>query len=199
MLQKVTLFGNREFTEVIEIIYFSVKSRTRLRDWTELIVQSLNHAQLFATPQTFPSVGFSRQESWCGLSFPPPGDLPNSRIKPTSRALQVDYLLLIHQESPIKITWGRKRTSPIQYVWCSHSKGKSDTGRCTWEDGHVTWQQGGVTHLQAGNTKVPETGEKLEEGHRQTSPPRSQKGQACLHPDHRHPASRTTRKYISVV
>ena len=32
MLQKVTLFGNREFTEVIKIIYFSVKSRTQLSD-----------------------------------------------------------------------------------------------------------------------------------------------------------------------
>ena len=198
MLQKVNLFGNREFTEVIKIIYFSVKSRTQLSDWTELIVQSLNHAQLFATPQTFPSVGFSRQESWSGLSFPPPGDLPNSRIKPTSCALQVDYLLLIHQESPIKITWGHKRTSPIQYVWCSYSKGKSDTGRCTWEDVTMTAGRGWCTYKPE-TPKMLEKDEKLEERHRQTSPPRSQKGQPCLHPDHRHPASRTTRKYISVV
>ena len=28
------------------------------------------------------SVGFSRQEYWSGLPFPPPGDLPNSRIEP---------------------------------------------------------------------------------------------------------------------
>ena len=28
------------------------------------------------------SMGFSRQEHWSGLSFPSPGDLPNSRIKP---------------------------------------------------------------------------------------------------------------------
>ena len=41
----------------------------------------------FATPWTVghqapPSMGFSRQESWSGLPFPPPGDLPNPRILP---------------------------------------------------------------------------------------------------------------------
>ena len=46
------------------------------------------------------SVGFSRQEYWSGLPCPPPGDLPNSGIKPSSPALQVSSLLLSHQESP---------------------------------------------------------------------------------------------------
>ena len=32
-------------------------------------------------------MGFSRQEYWSGLPFPPPGDLPNPGIKPTSPAL----------------------------------------------------------------------------------------------------------------
>ena len=27
-------------------------------------------------------MGFSRQEYWCGLPFPPPGDLPNPGVKP---------------------------------------------------------------------------------------------------------------------
>ena len=30
------------------------------------------------------SMGFSRQEHWSGLPCPPPGDLPNPGIKPTS-------------------------------------------------------------------------------------------------------------------
>ena len=30
------------------------------------------------------SMGFSRQEYWSGLLCPPPGDLPNPGIKPTS-------------------------------------------------------------------------------------------------------------------
>ena len=41
------------------------------------------------------SMGFSRQKYWSGLPCPPPGDLPNTGIKPTSPvspALQVDSL-----------------------------------------------------------------------------------------------------------
>ena len=38
------------------------------------------------------SLGFSRQESWSGSPFPPPGDLPNPGIKPWSSALQADSL-----------------------------------------------------------------------------------------------------------
>ena len=38
------------------------------------------------------SVGFSRQEFWSGLPCPPPGDLPNPRIKPRSPASQVGSL-----------------------------------------------------------------------------------------------------------
>ena len=38
-------------------------------------------------------MGFSRQKYWSGLPCPPPGDLPNSEIRPRSPALQVDCLL----------------------------------------------------------------------------------------------------------
>ena len=30
------------------------------------------------------SMGFSRQEYWSGLPFPPPGDLPDPGMEPTS-------------------------------------------------------------------------------------------------------------------
>ena len=48
--------------------------------------------QLFATQWTVArqaplSMGFSRQEYWNGLPCPPPGDLPNPGIKPTSPAM----------------------------------------------------------------------------------------------------------------
>ena len=48
-----------------------------------------SHVQLFATLWTIVhqsplSMGCSRQESWSGLPCPPPGDLPNPGIKPTS-------------------------------------------------------------------------------------------------------------------
>ena len=75
------------------------KSRTRLRDWTELKVKvkPISHVRLFATTWTVayqapPSMGFSRQEYWSGLPFPSPGDLPNPGIEPGSHALQADTL-----------------------------------------------------------------------------------------------------------
>ena len=48
---------------------------------------SLSRVRLFATLQTVAhhaplSMRFSRQEYWSGLPFPPPGDLPDSGIKP---------------------------------------------------------------------------------------------------------------------
>ena len=49
----------------------------------------LSCVQLFETPWTVAcqvslSMGFSRQEHWNGLPFPPPGDLPDPGIKPES-------------------------------------------------------------------------------------------------------------------
>ena len=54
-------------------------------------------ARLFANPWTVArqaplSMGFSRQEYWSGLPWPPPGDLSNPGIKLSSPTLQVDSL-----------------------------------------------------------------------------------------------------------
>ena len=80
-------------------IHGVAKNRTQLSDWTELInnsiptnlmfVCSLSLVQLLAAlhtvaHQTPLSMGFSRQEYWSRLSFPTPGDLPDSGIKPKS-------------------------------------------------------------------------------------------------------------------
>ena len=59
--------------------------------------QSLSHIQLFVTPWTVAhqaplSMGFSRQEYWGGLPFPPPGHLPDPGIEPGSPALGADSL-----------------------------------------------------------------------------------------------------------
>ena len=56
------------------------------------VVGSLSRIRLFAAPWTAAfqaplSMGFSRQEYWSGLPFPPPGDLPNPGIEPASPAL----------------------------------------------------------------------------------------------------------------
>ena len=45
------------------------------------------------------STGFSRQEYWSGLPFPPVGGLPNPGVEPTAPALQVDSLPPSHQGS----------------------------------------------------------------------------------------------------
>ena len=56
------------------------------------------HVRLFATLWTMTlqaplSLGFSRQEHWSSMPYPPPGDLPNPGIEPASPALQVDSFL----------------------------------------------------------------------------------------------------------
>ena len=72
---------------------------------TLFVLSLFSHVLLFVTPWTVAhqaplSMGFSRQEHWSGLPFPPPGDLPDPGIQPTSSALQVDSLLLGHWGSP---------------------------------------------------------------------------------------------------
>ena len=61
----------------------------------------LSHVRFFVTPCTVAHqaplfMEFSSQEYWSGLPFPPPGDLPNPGIKPTSLMLQAGYLPLSH-------------------------------------------------------------------------------------------------------
>ena len=60
---------------------------------------------------------FSRQKYWNGLPFPPPGDVPDPGIEPTSLVSlhwQADSLPLSHQGSPYleklkRTKGGRKR------------------------------------------------------------------------------------------
>ena len=54
-------------------------------------VQLLSHVRLFVTPQTVArqaplSLGFSKQEYWSGVPYPPLGDIPDLGIKPTAPA-----------------------------------------------------------------------------------------------------------------
>ena len=58
----------------------------------------LSRVQLLATPWTVTRqaplpMEFPRQESWRGLPFPPPGDLPIPGIEPGSPSLPTDSLL----------------------------------------------------------------------------------------------------------
>ena len=61
---------------------------------------------LFGTRQAPLSVGFSKQENWSGLVYPPPGDLPDPGIEPeslASPALQMNSLLLSHLEAHLEL------------------------------------------------------------------------------------------------
>ena len=51
------------------------------------------------------SMGFSKQEYWCGLSFPSPGDLPDTGIKPLSPGWQADSLPLSHLGSMLEYVY----------------------------------------------------------------------------------------------
>ena len=74
------------------------QSRTRIKSYLGkkhsvcLHAQSQSHVWLFAATWTVAhqaalSMGFSRQEYWSQLSFPPPEDLPDPGIEPMSPVL----------------------------------------------------------------------------------------------------------------
>ena len=65
----------------------------------------VSHVQLFVTLWTVAhqaplSLGFSRQEYWSGLPFPPPGDVLNPGMEPASPALAVGILPLSPHGKP---------------------------------------------------------------------------------------------------
>ena len=72
-----------------------------------VVVWSLRHIRLFATPWMVvylapQFMGFSRQEYWSGLPFPPLGVLPDPGIEPVSTAWQADSLTLSHLRNPLR-------------------------------------------------------------------------------------------------
>ena len=94
-------------------------------------MKSLSPVWLFARPWTIAcqapsSVGFSRQEYWSGLPFPPPGDLPDPGIELWSPTLHADAL---PTEPPVKqeiinskgkweflIPWKKSHDQPRQQI-----------------------------------------------------------------------------------
>ena len=72
------------------------------------VLSHFSHVPVFATLWTVAhqaplSMRSSNQEYWSGLPCPPPGNLPDTRIKPmppSAPALQVDSIPLRHQRSP---------------------------------------------------------------------------------------------------
>ena len=88
---------NKHFSNKVIQIANKYMKRCTISLVIKVKVKSLSRVQLLATPWTVVyqaplSMGFSRQQSWSGLPFPSPGDLPNPGIEPTSPALQTDAL-----------------------------------------------------------------------------------------------------------
>ena len=72
-----------------------------------LLMLMLRGVWLFSTPRTIArqaslSMEFSRQGYWSGLLFPPPGDLPDSGIKPTSPVTSALAVRVFTTEPPGK-------------------------------------------------------------------------------------------------
>ena len=86
-INKYKFYAKKDIYEVLKYI------PKYLSEWVKL----LSHVQLFVIPWTVayqapPSMEFSRQKYWSGLTFPSPGDLPNPGIEPSSPSLQADAL-----------------------------------------------------------------------------------------------------------
>ena len=80
--------------------------------------------QVFVTVWTValqapPSMAFSRQEYRSGLLCPPPGNLPDPGIKPTSHGSCIGRRVLDHQlhlGSPINSTWYKSKPVTLTYI-----------------------------------------------------------------------------------
>ena len=74
-----------------------MKNDMEIVPWADTFSNCTEIVRLFETPwtvahQASTSTEFSRQESWSGLPFPSPGNLPNQRMEPGFPALQVEAL-----------------------------------------------------------------------------------------------------------
>ena len=81
------------------------------------VLSWFSHVRLFVTPCTGArqaplSLGFSRQESWSGLPFPPPGDLLDPGIEPespVSLALSGRFSTTeTYGKPPVEVLWSQK-------------------------------------------------------------------------------------------
>ena len=84
----------KETIKIVRVGKWSECSDLKYSKWVSEVVQSfltLRPHELLVH-QAPPSMGFSRQEYWSGLPFPPPGDLPNPEIELGSPTLQTDAL-----------------------------------------------------------------------------------------------------------
>ena len=66
------------------------------------------------------STGFFRQEYWCGLPFPPPGDLPNPGIEPMSPALARGFFTTEPPGKPHGLQYSKLNLFLDPDLWAQH-------------------------------------------------------------------------------
>ena len=85
LIGRQNLYHQASWGALYTFIIIQIKSESSIY----LLLSYFSHVWLFATLWTVAcqaplSLGFSRQEYWSGLPCPPPGDLPEPGIEPTS-------------------------------------------------------------------------------------------------------------------
>ena len=117
-------------------VYFSMKS---LICCAYLLIRVWFSATPWTVAHQVPlSRGFSRQEYWSGLTYTPPGDLPNPGIEPRSPPLQADSL---PSEPPGKPkNTGVGTLSLLKGIFLTQ---KSNQGllHCRWILYHLSYQE----------------------------------------------------------
>ena len=105
------------------------------------MLSCFSHVQLFGTPWTVAwhsplSIGLSSQEYWSGLPCPPPGNLPNPRIKPILCLLhwRTGSLPLVPPGKPVNRTEHRSKLSiSIQSVDFQQMEEREKQVHCSQE------------------------------------------------------------------
>ena len=112
---------------VIYLFIYNSLTHYLLKSIEEVTVRSYVHGAclgisrvwLFVTPWTVAhqaplSLGFSTQEYWSGLPFPPPGDLSDTEVEPASPALAPWFFTTESPGKPLHVPWGyQNRNSKI--------------------------------------------------------------------------------------
>ena len=99
------------------------------------VLSHFSHVRLFATPWTVAhqaplSLGFSRQEYWHGLPFPPPGNLLDPGIKPMSLTSSCPDRWVFHHSGHL----GRSAVH-VKWKW-SHSVVSGRLFAASWTVAH---------------------------------------------------------------
>ena len=128
----------------IENKKFKLKKKKNQCGMGPCMLSRFSHAQFFATLWTVArraplSVGFSGQEYWSGLPFPPPGDGLDPGIEPMFSALQADSLPA-EPLGPLQMLHEPREGDRAQYnlellIKCGQGPGKEDCLSKVWPDG----------------------------------------------------------------